>query len=419
MQLNSLPHGQVCLFNTALALKPIVIFDLGLNAETNGDVEAASQAFSDVLPLAKEMNNTHIFHLALGHLAGIQLLQGRLQAACHTHKQALSQAGSIGEVTSPYIALAHAGLGVLYYEWNDLSVAEQHFTAGLPLARSWNQWESLIPNTLGLARVKVAQGDLPAAMAILDAIKELPPPPIADMTKAVEVYKALLWAASGDREAAESWLQHNEPAPITTPDPQSEMILLEEARLQARLDHADVAMRMLEKILNSAQDQGRNHTVIQLRVLQAKLFAGQGYLGQALNALEAAVRLAAAENYIRSFVDEGETIRRLLGELRSKASLANDLAAYIGQVLAGFEDRPQRSTKRETTGGLPEGLSEREAEVLGLVAEGLTNQNIADRLVISITTVKTHVGNIYQKLGVTNRTQAVARAEALGLLPRS
>ena len=91
---------------------------------------------------------------------------------------------------------------------------------------------------------------------------------------------------------------------------------------------------------------------------------------------------------------------------------------FAGQVLKGFGQGSKTHTITEPADGLPEALSEREAEVLQLVAEGLSNQEIADRLVISITTVKTHVGNIFLKLGVTSRTQAIARAESSGLLPR-
>jgi LuxR family maltose regulon positive regulatory protein len=418
-QLDSLPPDRTCLSNRVIDLKPIVVFDLGLSAEATGDGEAAIQAFGEVFQLARETNNMHIFHLALGHLAGVQFLQGRLQAAYHTHKQALAQAESIGGGISPFIALVHAGLGLLHYEWNDLPSAEGHFTTGLPLACSWNNWESLIPNMLGLARVKVTMGDLPGALAVLDAIEELPSPPLPDVTLPIEAFRQLLMAISGEREAAESWLQNHGPSTMPPPDPQSELMLLDVARLQALLNHAEAASLLLAKILESAQDKGRNHTVIQARALQAKLFAGQGRMGEALETLGEALRLAEPENYIRTFVDGGETVRRLVGELRSKAGLTDNLSKYIEQVLAGFDDQKQSSVTRETATGLPETLSEREGEVLRLIAAGLTNQEIADRLFISITTVKTHTGNIYQKLGVSSRTQAIARAETLGLLPRS
>ena len=143
-----------------------------------------------------------------------------------------------------------------------------------------------------------------------------------------------------------------------------------------------------------------------------KLFAQQGRLDLAQSNLTEALHCAAPEGCLRTFVEAGETIRRLVGENRAK-----DLQPFIGQVLNAFSPNPKTQMKSQPTAELPEPLSENKAEVLQFVAQGLSNQEYADRLVISITTVKTHVGNIFLKLGVTSRTQAIARAEALGLLP--
>ena len=136
------------------------------------------------------------------------------------------------------------------------------------------------------------------------------------------------------------------------------------------------------------------------------------------------MRLAQAQGYLRVFLDRGgETIHRLLTMLRSKLGPGDELAAYLRRLLAAFEASAGSEKATEPSAGQPDGrdqvdpLSERENEILRLVAQGLTNQAIADRLVISLTTVKTHVGNIFLKLGVKNRTQAIACAESLGLLP--
>ncbi len=164
---------------------------------------------------------------------------------------------------------------------------------------------------------------------------------------------------------------------------------------------------------------------IHARVLLAKSEAARGDLDRAASLVEEAVRLAQAEGYLRVFLDEGETIHRLLGALRSRLGPGDALAAYLRRImLAAFEPTAESAkADRSTAGQLPgrdqvDPLSEREKEILRLVAQGLTNQAIADRLVISLTTVKTHVGNIFLKLGVKNRTQAIACAESLGLLPR-
>jgi LuxR family transcriptional regulator, maltose regulon positive regulatory protein len=142
---------------------------------------------------------------------------------------------------------------------------------------------------------------------------------------------------------------------------------------------------------------------------------------RSISALEEALRLAEPEGYLRTFVDAGEPARRVLQAWLQQSHSIDDapLREYAQRVLVTFEglaNKPGRPGQITPSAELPEPLSERELEVLQLVAQGLTNQQIADRLVISIRTVKKHVENIHGKLGVQNRTQAVARARDLGLL---
>ena len=162
-----------------------------------------------------------------------------------------------------------------------------------------------------------------------------------------------------------------------------------------------------------ALSSGRVQLIIRAHLLMAKLFALQGHLDVAQKNLTEALRCAAPEGYLRAFCGRRRNHSPFLG--RKPRQRREDLHRA---GLEGFWSSPKTQTITEPADGLPEALSEREAEVLQLVAQGLSNQEIADRLVISITTVKTHVGNIFLKLGVTSRTQAIARAEASGLLPR-
>lgn len=176
------------------------------------------------------------------------------------------------------------------------------------------------------------------------------------------------------------------------------------------INRMDDASALAKKILKSAADGGRNHYVIQADILLSKIFAAQGKIQDALARLTQALQLAEPEKYLSVFVDEGDTIRALLMKLTGNPSAQ--------RVLAGSASGAESLEKQNQASAGFEALSEREREVLHLIAEGCSNQDIASRLIISITTVKTHVGNIFNKLGVTSRTQAIARAEALGLLPR-
>ena len=134
---------------------------------------------------------------------------------------------------------------------------------------------------------------------------------------------------------------------------------------------------------------------------------GRPHIAQAMIALEHALTLAEPGGYVRIFLDEGEPMARLL----YRAVERGIAPEYAGQLLAAF---PALEAKPHTE--MVEPLSERELDVLRLIAEGLSNQEIARRLHLSLSTVKWHTGNIYGKLGVKNRTQAVAKARSLGIL---
>jgi LuxR family maltose regulon positive regulatory protein len=408
--LHALPPGQQCLFNNIESLKPVLTFDEGMISEMSGDLNSASRAFSEAVNLSREIKNTHIFHLSLGHLANIQYQQGLLGVASRTHELALAQAESMGKAVSPYIALAHSGLGAIAYERNDLPSADRHFNEALPLGRAWNQWEILVPTILGIARIKHALGDTPAALSLLGELKGSIQ---ADLLYPISVYRARLLLENGDQPAAFQWFQDSGLPSHTEPNTQNGSVLLETARLLLSLNRADEAQYLVDNILQAMARSGQLYLTTQAQVLQAKLFALQGRLDEAQKILTEALRNAASGVCLRTFVDEGEVIYRLLGENRSK-----DIKPFIGHVMKGFNQHPETQTNPVSIDGLPDSLSEREAEVLHLIAEGLSNQEIAVRLVISITTVKTHVGNIFLKLGVTSRTQAIARADILGLLPK-
>jgi LuxR family transcriptional regulator, maltose regulon positive regulatory protein len=430
--MDGLPGEQACLFNTIATVKPVAAFNLGLSCEMAGDLQAAGKAFEEAAVFARQVRNSHVLHLALAHLANAQAVNGNLQAAQQVYQDALAQSGAPGTpggANTPFTALAHAGLGSLYYEWNDLPAAQASYQAALDLARPWQNWESLIPATLGLSMLQSARGEPALALNTLNGLSTLPggQQPASGLGLPLEAYRALLQAQILDggrsHDAAAAWLRSNSKLADTQPDLTNEMALLDVARLLMLLERPGPALDLAQKVLASASHSGRQRPAVHARVLLAKFEAARGNLDQAASGLEEAVRLAQPEGYLRVFLDEGETIHRLLSALRSRLGPGDELAAYLRRILAAFEPLAGSEQAAGTSAGQPAGrdavdpLSERENEILCLVAQGLTNQAIADRLVISLTTVKTHVGNIFLKLGVKNRTQAIATAESLGLLP--
>ena len=398
-QLNALPPEQPCLLNTVNNLKPVIAFNLGLQAEETGDLSLAAQAFSETVLLARQTRNNNLFNLAAGHLANIQFAQGKLQAARQTHEQALVEAKSLNQLISPFVAISHAGLGTIHYEWNDLAAAEHHFTDGLAQARLWNQWESLVPLALGRAHLKIRAGDPQAAISILD---ELISPPVAGMDLPLRAYAARL----RDHASASAWLAANKELSVQEPNPVNEAWLLDIARLLASLQRSEEAIAILHKIIQFAKSGGRMNTLIRAKVALA-------VVGSLPDVLVEALEIAGPEGYISTFLDEGEPMHNLLSHIHKKSNLEPGLFTYVEKLLSTFEPA---SRKPQQIGGLVEPLSERELEVLRYMAEGLSNPEIAGRLYLSPNTLKAHAQNIFMKLEVHNRLQAVSKAKELGLI---
>jgi LuxR family maltose regulon positive regulatory protein len=187
----------------------------------------------------------------------------------------------------------------------------------------------------------------------------------------------------------------------------------------------DPALALLQRLLDSAARQGRTGSVIEIQALRALALAALGDDASASRALGEAVMLARPAGYVRVFADEGEPMRALVAQLSATRSGeqhagrpidARYLAALeraCGQAEAGQSPRRADSSLP----GLIEPLTERELEVLRLIAAGMSNQRIARELVVALDTVKKHVTHVLGKLGATNRTEAAARARELGLIP--
>jgi LuxR family maltose regulon positive regulatory protein len=180
-------------------------------------------------------------------------------------------------------------------------------------------------------------------------------------------------------------------------------------------------MGLFNRLLKAAEDGGRMGSVIEILVLRALALQKQCDPGEALATLQRTLMLAEPEGYVRVFVDEGEPMAALLSELlKARRQGPRDkrhrvLLGYVRRLLGAFGS-PRPSAERSTDPPLLAPLTAREREALDLIASGLSNQEIATRLFVEVSTVKTYVNGIFRKLGVQNRTQAVAEARALHLI---
>jgi LuxR family maltose regulon positive regulatory protein len=398
-----------------------------------GDLVGASQALSEAVSIAQDCRHLFMVVDATTRLGYLQTLQGHLCQALETYQEAL-QLASVGGRKLPVAGNAHIRMALALRQQNELDAAAQHLTQGLELCKLFGNPRS---GYLALAHLRQAQGDWDSALrAIQDAERQGAGSGAAfDL---LEVEHCRLWLAlvQGDPStgfasasrsvaartgqalaAASRWMQQSglSADDELTFSREPEHILL--ARALIVLNRPAEAARLLERLFLAAKAGGRVGRVIEILVLRALALQAQGDAAQALACLEDALTLAEPEGYVRIFVDEGPPMARLLYEAVTRG-IAPD---YARRLLAAFPvTEPEQTGPSKThapTPDLIEPLSERELEVLQLIAEGLTNPEIASRLFLALNTVKTHSRNIYGKLGVHSRTQAVARARALGILP--
>jgi LuxR family maltose regulon positive regulatory protein len=353
---------------------------------------------------AAQRSENHYARLtALGFLGAVHAAQGRLHQAAEWLRQAI-RAGR----GSPPTALAHDCLSALLYEWNDLEAAAEHLEQGSELGARSGNVEIQIGGYRILARLRQAQGDASAALDALRQAHELArekdvSPLMRARNAACHVQIAL---AQGDLPAATHWAEQvTEDADGSRFYP---LLGLTPARLLLAQDEKAAAAEQLEGWYDTAVRAGWQFGAIEVRALQALAAATPG---EGLAVLAEALLLAEPEGYVRTFVDKGERMAELL-----RGAAERGLAPAYARGLLGAFARPP-APPRPVTQPLIEPLSDRELDVLHLLVEHKTNQEMAQTLVISVNTVKTHLKNIYGKLGVHSRQEAVAKARELNLLP--
>ncbi len=424
--------------------RTVAAVDLGIAYALSGDVQAASRTFAEAIALCRRAGNGYLELVATNGLAQVRMIQGQLRAAAALYRQAQDTAAQQGGGQLPYTGLLDLGLGKLLYESNDLESATQHLLQGIERLRLQARPSGLLEGYAALAQAKQAQGDEAGALAVMDQVSQVAESANSPhLTVRAAAYRARLWLmreqrredTPGIRRAAE-WI---EAARVHVDDElsyQHEFEHITLARLLAVQGKLHEALRLLERLLHAAEAAGRIGTVIELLVVQAVAFQAHGNIAQAREALRQALALAEPEGYIRTFVDEGQPIALLLPALSGHVPTTTGWP-YVERLLAAFGDGTEgqrcSGTQRLGDGGsqaasvspvpVPptppfpvEPLSSRELEVLRLVAAGKSNAEIGRSLVIAVSTVKSHTNNIFGKLGVTTRTQAIARAHALHLV---
>ena len=346
-----------------------------------------------------------------------------------TYREALAVAAERDGDAPQMAGVARVGMAAVLYARGKLNAALERVTEGIPLCRQLVYTPRLAAGLVTLAWIRQAQGDQAGALDALGQAERVQiSPVIVGLLNPVPAERARLALAQADVDAAARWAQASG---LTATDELSyprEREYLVLARVLLAKQAPEQALGLLERLHAQAAAQARTGSVIEIRALQALARSAGGDQPGALAALAEALTLAALEGYLRVFVDEGPPMAALLRQLLAGRRQDRPAAAaavprdYLARLLEAFEqaDLPVRLPVRSggvVVAGLVEPLSPRELEVLRLLADGRSNQAIAAELVISLDTVKRHLSHLFSKLEVANRTQAVARARELGLLP--
>lgn len=395
---------------------------LGLAAWASGDLDTARRMIADGMA---NVRRAGYISPAIGDaitLADIQIAQGRLHEAMTTYEHGLQWATASGAPVLRGAADMYVGMSNLHYEYNDLQTATQHLLTSQALGELAGLPQNPYRWCAAMARIRRAQGDLDDALKLLDQAERLYNGNFSPNVRPIATRKTRVWLAQGRLGEAFSWVREQG---LSAEDELSYMKEFDHitlarvflARYQSDRSDGSIsgAVGLLDRLLTAAEQAHRKGSAIEILVLQAIVNHTQVNLPAALMLLQHALALAEPEGYIRIFLDEGSSMMQLLREAAARGIMPD----YTGKLLAGFEAEKRRSEGKSPlppTQPLIEPLSQRELEILHLIAQGLSNRQIGERLFLALDTVKGHNRKIFDKLQVQSRTEAIVRARELGLL---
>jgi LuxR family maltose regulon positive regulatory protein len=396
---------------------------LGLAQYTSGNLQAAERSLVDFHTNLRKTGEIPTLVGITFLLADIRVALGRLHEAESIYQQSLRIATGQGEPMPIGTVDLYRGLAELYVERGDLEAAAQHLSTSQKLGEQTPVTDWAHRLCVSQARLKEVQGDLDGALALLDEAERVYiRSPLPDV-RPVAALKTRIWLKQGRLVEALGWAREQglsvddeiryarEFEHVTLA-----RVLIAAGKSDREAGSLDEATRLLGRLLQAAETGGRLGSAIQILLLQALAFQARGDFPHAFAVLERALALAEPQGYVRIFVDEGEAMRLLI----EKQSRNRDhlLSGYADKLLAAFAQpvAAPKSAIIHQKSDMIEPLSERELEVLKLLRSELSGPEIAQQLIVSLHTLRTHTNNIYNKLGVNNRRAAVRRAEELDLL---
>jgi LuxR family maltose regulon positive regulatory protein len=392
---------------------------LGLSLRRGGEYEVSGKAFDEAVTLSQAAGDTHLLVDALWERSLLEFAQGKLNKVmetCQTARRFAEDYKNRSGRRLPIMGYMYERMGAVLLEWNNLEAAEHHAREGVALCQKWGSADALVNSSFCLARVYLAKGALDEALNVMKGISHLVSGLGTWHSLTAQAIEAQIRFLQGDVTAVARWVKAAglSPGDEVNLDYISLYTTLTRHLITENQPHE--ALNLLSRLLSIAETSGGIGIVVRVLALQATALQIAGELVAAQAALERALSLAKPEGYVRTFVSEGIPIYELLKQIAAQGTNR----AYASKLLAAFPAEVKQQTPvtavPTTTSPLIDPLSQRELDVLRLLNTHLSGTEIAGELFIAPSTVRSHIKNIYGKLNVHSRTEAVVRAEELNLL---
>ncbi len=402
-----------------LSLRAYIWSDVGTNLRKMGSLNDATEAFDQALKLGRKVADSHILVMVHGRLATLQIWGGQLRRAEATCQEALSICRGYAKQEGqplPTAGYAHIQMSRVLYEQNNLEAACFHARQGIELCQQWGQADLQGFGTYHLARILFQQGDLDGLFETSQKHHQIGGALPALFTASAAELELMCRLASGDFSDAYRFAHEQGMGAIENLPLDQYYHRFTYIRLLNLMGKYDESLRMLARLIDIAEHTGAWGYALELWIKQGSALEGRGERDLALSSLERALFLAEPEGYVSPFITTGAPVGGLL-----QAAVDRGIAVdYALELLAAVSEASTKaggtvlpSIRSRTPVGA---LTERELQVLRLLASELSTTEIAAELVISISTLRTHTKRIYGKLNVHSRPQAVAQARELGLV---